>query len=58
MPAQYLVASRVKEFASKADLRVSSEVMDTVNDRVEKILKEAAERAKANGRKTIKSYDI
>ena len=51
-----VVASKIKEVVK--DLQVSSEVADALNEKVAKLLEEAAERAKANGRRTIQARDL
>lgn len=51
-----IVKSKIKEAVK--DLDVAAEVMPALNKKVEQILKEASERAKANGRKTLQARDI
>jgi len=56
-----VVQSKVKEVAKKVggkDLRFSGDAVQALSDRVGSLLKEAASRAKANGRKTVKPQDI
>jgi histone H3/H4 len=48
----------MKDFAKQMEMRVSGEAMDTVNGHLEEMMKKAAERAKANGRKTIQKQDF
>ncbi len=50
-----LVKSQVKE---ATDLNVASDVYDALEDKVREIIKAAEKRAKENGRKTIKAYDL
>ena len=40
------------------DLRMSGDVPDAVNAKVQDMLKAAAERAKENGRSTLRPYDL
>ena len=51
-----IIKSNIKEVVP--DLSVAAEVADALNEKVEKILKEAAERAKANGRRTLQARDL
>jgi len=50
-----IVKSKVKE---AIDLNVASDVAKALNKKVEMILAEAVERAKANGRRTLQGRDI
>ena len=53
--------SKVKEQAKKVggkDLRFSGDAVQALSDRVVTLLKDAARRAKDNGRKTVKPQDI
>jgi len=54
----YVYASRMKDFAKQMEMRVSGEAMDIINGLLEEMMKKAAERAKANGRKTIQKQDF
>ena len=56
-----VVQSKVKEHAKKVggkDLRFSGDAVKALSDRVGTLLKEAANRAKQNGRKTVKPQDL
>jgi histone H3/H4 len=56
-----VVQSKVKEAAKKfggKDLRFSGDAVATLSAKVEGLLKDAAKRAKDNGRKTVKPQDI
>lgn len=56
-----LVGSKTKEAlktAGKDTYMVSSDALDGLNDYVHWLVEQAQERAKANGRKTIRAYDI
>ena len=50
-----LVKSQVKE---ATELNVASDVYDALEDKVREMIKSAEARAKENGRKTIKAYDL
>ena len=51
-----IVKSKIKEAVS--ELNVSAEVAEALNNKVFKLLQEAAERAKANGRRTLQARDL
>ena len=53
--AKLIVTSKVK---STSSLRVSGNFADALDKRVEAIIKTAEERAKANGRATLRPCDI
>lgn len=53
---ELIVKSKIK--SAVPDMAVSGEVAEKLNEKVIKILQEAAERAKANGRRTLQSKDI
>jgi histone H3/H4 len=53
---QLIVKSKIK--SAVPELNVSTEVADALNEKVLKILNEASERAKANGRRTLQSRDL
>lgn len=56
-----VVQSKVKDVARKVggkDLRFSGDAVKALSDCVGDILKKAANRAKANGRKTVKPQDL
>jgi histone H3/H4 len=55
---EYVMKSKVKEAISKAGFRSSGDVFDAVNATVDWYLKEAVARAKANGRQTVRGYDV
>lgn len=52
------VASRIKDHVKSAGLRSDANLPDAVNGRVQAILEEAIERARANGRSTVRPYDL
>lgn len=51
-----IVKSGIKK--AVGELNVAGEVADALNKKVERILEEAIERAKANGRRTIQARDL
>ncbi|MBS3091552.1 DUF1931 domain-containing protein [Candidatus Pacearchaeota archaeon] len=51
-----VVKSKIKEAAS--DLNVASDVPEALNEKVLALLKDAAGRAKANGRRTLQTRDL
>lgn len=56
MSVDLIVKSKIKSVVK--DLNVSSDVPEALNKKVEMLLKEAAERTKANGRRTLQARDI
>ena len=56
MTADLIIKSKIK--SAVPDLNVASEVADALNNKVEALLKEASERAKANGRRTLQARDL
>lgn len=51
-----IVKSKIK--ATVPDLQVSSDVPEALNNKVLKLLKDASERTKANGRRTLQARDL
>ncbi len=51
-----IVKSKIKDAVD--GLNVAGEVADALNKKVLKILQEAIERAKANGRRTLQARDL
>ena len=51
-----IIKSKIREAVK--GLNVSSEVPSALNKKVEQLLKEAAERTKANGRRTLQARDL
>lgn len=51
-----IVKSNIKEACP--ELNVSEEVSEALNKKIENILKEASDRAKANGRRTLYARDL
>lgn len=53
-----VVKSKVRDYAKGKDIRIAGEVFDELTKIVAWKLDKAIERAKANGRKTIKGFDL
>ncbi|HQC51438.1 MAG: hypothetical protein BWY68_00804 [bacterium ADurb.Bin400] len=53
-----VVVSKVKDFVKEQGLQTSETAVDAISDAVRELLTKAIERAKANGRQTIKDRDI
>ncbi len=52
------VASRVQQLIRASDLRVDANLVEALNGHVDAILNEGIERARANGRNTVRPYDL
>jgi len=52
------MTTSVKDFFRKNKMRVSAEVYETLNTKISKLLLEAVERAKKNGRTTVMEQDL
>lgn len=52
------VATRVQQVIRDADLRVDSTLVEAINGHVQAMLAEGMERARANGRSTVRPYDL
>jgi histone H3/H4 len=53
--AELIIKSKVKEVT---DMQISSDVYEALDKEVEKMIKKAEERAKANNRKTLYARDL
>lgn len=53
---ELIIKSKVK--SAVPDMQVSGEVPDALNKKVLRILDEASQRAKANGRRTLQARDL
>ena len=53
-----VVGSKVKEEIKKHDCNTAGDAVDALSRVVEGMVKKAAERAKANGRKTVRAEDF
>lgn len=56
--AMLIVQSKVKEYIKSHEMMCSSELLDAVNEHVHEALDAAVARAKDNGRKTARPYDV
>lgn len=54
--ANLIIKSNLKQVIK--DLRVSADLAEALNKKLERILKEAVERAKANKRTTVMAQDL
>lgn len=53
-----LVASKTKQVLKDAGCNVSGDALDSLNELVHWYLSQAAKRAEANGRKTVRGHDF
>ena len=53
-----IVSSKVKNVIKEEGLMCASETIEAINDCLHCCIKKAAERAKANGRKTVQAKDL
>jgi histone H3/H4 len=58
MAKNYVYKSKLYEVLKAKGMRLSGDAIDAVDDMVEEAIKKAADRAKANGRKTVKGCDF
>jgi histone H3/H4 len=58
MAKNYVYKSKLYEVLKAKGMRLSGDAINAVDDMVEEAIKKAAERAKANGRKTVKGCDF
>jgi hypothetical protein len=58
MSDNLIVNSKVREFAKKEDINVSSDFGEGLSKVAEGLIIKAIERVKANGRKTLRGYDL
>jgi len=57
--AELLVfGSRVKEIIKKNKMNMSGDFTKALSKKVEELVKDAIKRAKSNGRKTVRPYDL
>ena len=54
----YVVASKLKDLVKKYGMMSSGDLADAVSGLLEEAVKKAADRAKANGRKTVRPEDL
>jgi hypothetical protein len=53
-----VIASKIKDVIKAAGLQSSGDLVDGVSARVHEMLAVAVQRAKANGRATVRPYDL
>ncbi len=53
-----IIASKAKAVLKKAGCNTAGDAMDGLNGWAHWLLEQAAKRAKANGRKTVRAYDF
>jgi hypothetical protein len=58
MADSLIVNSKLKEAVKGLDLRMDSSLGDALNEKVQEMLKDASERAKANNRGTLRPHDL
>lgn len=58
MANSVIVQSRLRDAIKDLDLRMDGDLPDALNDKVLELLHEGAERARDNGRKTLRPYDL
>jgi hypothetical protein len=58
MADSLIVQSKVKEAVKGLDLRMDSSLPDALNEKINQMLADAAERAKNNNRGTLRPYDL
>ena len=58
IPMSYVVASKLKELVKKHGMMSSGDLSDAVSASLEASVAKACDRAKANGRKTVRSEDL
>ncbi len=56
--ANLVVGSKVKDAIKAAGCNTGGDVMDGLDSEVNSMVSKAAERAKANGRKTVRASDL
>ncbi len=54
----YVVASKVKELVKKHGMMCAGDLSDEASAALEALVAKAVERAKANGRKTVRGSDL
>jgi hypothetical protein len=53
-----VVASKVKDVIKAAGCQSSGDLVEGISDKVHEMVKAAVARAKANGRATVRPYDL
>ncbi len=54
----FVVGSKVKDAVRKAGLRTAGDALDALNAEVAQVIRRAVDRAKSNGRQTIRPSDF
>ncbi|MGC9311021.1 MAG: hypothetical protein ACP5E4_04855 [Candidatus Aenigmatarchaeota archaeon] len=58
MVEMLVVQSKIKDVARKMDVNMAGDFTEALSKKVEAMIKGAGNRAKANGRKTLRGYDL
>lgn len=58
IPMSYVVASKLKDLVKQHGMMSSGDLADAASAMLEAAVKKAADRAKANGRKTVRAEDL
>lgn len=58
MADSVIVQSRLREAIKNYDLRMDGDLPEALDEKVRELLRDAAERAQGNGRKTLRPYDL
>lgn len=58
MSDMLIVASKVRTHLKSQDMKMSGELPEAINKKLQEMLEEAAARAKANKRSTVKPQDV
>lgn len=58
MGDMYVVTSKIKDAIKSHDMNTAGDAAEGLNSRVTEMVKMAVERAKANGRKTVRAVDF
>ena len=53
-----VVGSKVKAYIKEKGCMTSGELLDALNEKVNRMLDEATERTKGNGRSTVRAHDL
>lgn len=56
--ADYVVGSRVKSLVKESGMNSSGSLVDALDQEVKSLVRKAVQRAKANGRKTVRDSDV
>lgn len=53
-----VVGSKIKDIVRQSELRSDGDLIKEVSERVHEMLESAVERARSNGRSTVRPYDL